>query len=114
MLADAPLGGPGGNDSRWRNLRHSVERFTTDEVRGQPLRLRLGAHDVRAVTDNEGYYAATLPGMQPPDGLWGAAEVALGDGTLATPQPVLYVHADAAVGVISDIDDTVLDSSITD
>ncbi|WP_133478072.1 App1 family protein [Cognatilysobacter segetis] len=114
VLADAPQGGPGENDSRWRNLRHSVQRFTTDEVRRQALRLRLDAHDALAVTDGEGYYAATLPGMRAPDGLWGAATVSLDDGRLETPQPVLYVHADAGVGVISDIDDTVLDSSITD
>lgn len=114
VLADAPLGGPGEADSRWRNLRHTVQRFTTDEVRRQPLRLRLGTHDAAAVTDAEGYYAATLPGMAAPDGLWGAASVMLADGRLETPQPVLYVHADAGIGVISDIDDTVLDSSITD
>ena len=114
VLADAPQGGPDENDSRWRNLRHSVQRFTTDEVRRQALRLRLDAHDLQAVTDDEGYYAATLPGMSAPDGLWGAATVSLDDASLETPQPVLYVHADAGIGVISDIDDTVLDSSITD
>ena len=114
VLADAPLGGPGEMDSRWRNLRHSVQRFTTDEVRHQALRLRLDTHDAEAVTDDEGYYAAVLPGTPPPDALWTAAEVSLADGGLATAQPVLYVHEDAGIGVISDIDDTVLDSSITD
>lgn len=114
VLADAPLGGPGESDSRWDNLRHSVQRFTTKEVRQQPLRLRLDAHETRVATDDEGYYAATLPGMAPPDGLWGVADVSLIDGSLATPQPVLYVRDEVRVGVISDIDDTVLDSSITD
>jgi phosphatidate phosphatase APP1 len=114
VLADAPQGGPGEDDSRWRNLRHSIQRFTTDEVRRQPLRVLLDDHQVRALTDDEGYYAATLPGMRAPDGLWGAATVSLADATLSTPQPVLYVRADAGIGVISDIDDTVLDSAITD
>jgi phosphatidate phosphatase APP1 len=114
VLADAPLGGPGESDSRWRNLRNSVQRFTTDEIRRQPLRLTLDAQETRAITDDEGYYTATLAGMQPPEGLWSAATVALEDGRLPTPQPVMYVHPDAGIGVISDIDDTVLDSSITD
>jgi phosphatidate phosphatase APP1 len=114
VLADAPLGGPGENDSRWRNLRNSVQRFTTDEIRRQPLRLTLDAQETRAITDDEGYYTATLAGMRPPEGLWSAATVALEDGRLPTPQPVMYVHPDAGIGVISDIDDTVLDSSITD
>jgi len=114
VVADAPQGGPGENDSRWHNLRHSVQRFTTDEVRRQRLRVRIDGHDAVAETDDEGYYTATLPGMRAPDGLWGAATVSLDDGRLPTQQPVLHVRADAGIGVISDIDDTVLDSAITD
>ncbi|GAB1596266.1 App1 family protein [Lysobacter claricitrinus] len=114
VLADAPEGGPTGNDSRWRNLQHSIGRFLTAEVARAPLQVRVGPHVVDAITDDEGYYAATLPAPPAPDGLWTQASVSLADGRLATSQPALYVHDDVGVGVISDIDDTVLDSSITD
>jgi phosphatidate phosphatase APP1 len=44
--------------------------------------------------------------------LWADAMVALDDGSLATLQPVLTVPSGTNVGIISDIDDTVLESSI--
>ncbi|MGY4516530.1 phosphatidate phosphatase APP1 [Lysobacter sp. HA18] len=114
VLADAPEGGPTENESRWRNLQHSVGRFLTSEVPGVPLVLRAGPYSVDAVTDDEGYYAATVPAPDAPVGLWSEATASLADGRIPTSQPVLYVHDDVQVGVISDIDDTVLDSSITD
>jgi phosphatidate phosphatase APP1 len=48
------------------------------------------------------------------DLLWDNAIASLADGTLLTPQPVLQVGPRARFGVISDIDDTILQSSITD
>ena len=48
------------------------------------------------------------------DDLWDNASVSLADGTLLTPQPVLQVGPGTAFGVISDIDDTILHSSILD
>ncbi|AXK71604.1 DUF2183 domain-containing protein [Lysobacter sp. TY2-98] len=114
VLADAPKGGPTERDSRLRNLRHSIGRFMSAEVPHAPLRLSIGTHAVETVSDDEGYYAATLPAPPLPDGLWTQATASLADGRLATAQPLLYVHDDARIGVISDIDDTVLDSAITD
>jgi phosphatidate phosphatase APP1 len=45
--------------------------------------------------------------------LWDDATVSLADGTLTARQPVLQVLPQARLGVISDIDDTVLHSGIT-
>lgn len=114
VLARAPAGGPTEPGSAWRNLRESVRRFATREVPDTPVILDAGDGPVRVVTDDEGYYAATLMPPPPPDGLTLELRASLPDGSLATPQPLVYVHDDAAVGVISDIDDTVLESSITD
>ena len=52
--------------------------------------------------------------MPATDTLWAEARIALDDGTLETTQPVLQVLPSARFGIISDIDDTILQSSITD
>ncbi|TZF87888.1 App1 family protein [Cognatilysobacter lacus] len=114
VLADPQLSGPGDNDSRWRNLYASYKRFETDEVPNEPLVLEYGPARAEPSSDDEGYFNATLPGQPGVDALWAAASVSLADGSLRTPLEVLLVGADATVGVISDIDDTLLESSITD
>jgi phosphatidate phosphatase APP1 len=115
VLAEAPLGGPGERDDWWDNLLHTYRRFESDEVPGAALVARFGGQRAQAVTDGEGYYRFAMP---PPAGegeaLWEFAQVELADGGLDTVQPVMRVSAQARVGIISDIDDTILHSSITD
>lgn len=113
VLAERPVGGPGEADSWWDNLLNTYQRFESDEVPGQPLKVQFGEHAVEVVTDHEGYYQAALPGPAQVDSLWSNAAASLPDGSLLTPQPVLLVHPDAGIGVISDIDDTILHSGIT-
>ena len=89
VLAEKPGNGPLEGAGWWDNLLDTWRRFESDEVPGVPVRARFGAHEVEVASDHEGYYAATLPGAGTPTSLWEDATVALGDGTLATPQPVL-------------------------
>ncbi len=112
VLADRPEGGPSEAAGWWDNLLDTYRRFETDEVPGQAVKVQFGAGVVEAVTDHEGYYQAALPGMAC-DALWANASASLPDGGLLTPQPVLMVHPGARIGVISDIDDTILESGIT-
>ena len=113
VLADAPLGGPNEADDWWDNLLNMYRRFDSDEVPNVPVQVRFGDHAVEAAADHEGYYQAALPGPARIASLWSDATASLADGTLATPQPVLLVHEAAGIGVISDIDDTILQSGIT-
>ena len=113
VLAQKSLGGPLEEAGWWDNLLDTWRRFESDEVPGAPVRLRLGDAQTDAVTDHEGYYTASLQGIAPATGLWEEATAALPDDTLVTPQPVLRVLPDARIGIISDIDDTVLHSGIT-
>ncbi|HZX79928.1 MAG TPA: phosphatase domain-containing protein [Lysobacter sp.] len=113
VLAEVPQGGPGEADDWWDNLVNTYRRFESDEVPGAPVTVRFGEHVVEATADHEGYYQAALPGPAVVESLWHDATASLADGTLATPQPVLLVHPQAAIGVISDIDDTILHSGIT-
>nr|MDQ3057685.1 DUF2183 domain-containing protein [Pseudomonadota bacterium] len=115
VLAEAPLGGPKDDDNWWDNLLNTYRRFESDEVPGATLKLRYRNVDAEATSDHEGYYhtnVATPDAMS--DLLWDNATVSLADGTVLTPQPVLQIGAQTKFGVISDIDDTVLQSSITD
>jgi phosphatidate phosphatase APP1 len=115
VLARAPEGGPGEHDDWWDNLLHTYRRFDTDEVPDAPLHVRFGDASADLRTDHEGYYAATLPPIaNPADALWADARVALADGTLDTAQPVMQVLPAARIGILSDIDDTILHSSIVD
>ena len=115
VLAEEPLGGPNEADGWWDNLLDTYRRFESDEVPGVPLRVRFRDAQADAVTDHEGYYRVHLrPTAAASDTLWDNASVSLADGTLMTAQPVLQVAAAARVGIISDIDDTVLHSSVTD
>ncbi|MGH8030360.1 MAG: App1 family protein [Arenimonas sp.] len=113
VLASAPVGGPKETDDWWDNLLSTYRRLESDEVPGVTLKCEFLGRTVEVVTDHEGYYNARID-VAPrewPD-LWADAMVAMTDGTLATLQPVLTVPASARIGVISDIDDTILESSI--
>lgn len=113
VLADTPGGGPMEDAGWWDNLLDTWRRFESDEVPGAALRVRLGPSEVAATSDHEGYYEATLSGVGAPSGLWDNATVMLEGGALATSQPVLRVLPQARIGIISDIDDTILHSGIT-
>ena len=116
VLAEPPEGGPREDDDWWDNLLATYRRFESDEVPGVEVRLRFGTAEVATASGPEGYYTATIEPATPlrDDCQWENAIASLGDGTLATPQPVLQVAPDARIGVISDIDDTILHSGITD
>lgn len=115
VLAEAPQGSPREDDGWWDNLLATYRRFESDEVPGVQVELRFGTASTSVTTGPEGYYAATLEPAGPMrgDGHWENAIASLGDGTLATPQPVLQVSPDARIGIISDIDDTILHTGIT-
>lgn len=115
VLAEKPQGGPGEQDGWFDNLLNTYRRFESDEVPGVPLKVRFRNATAEVTSDHEGYYTAAFDTMPVPGHeLWDNAMVSLADGTLATPQPVLQVFEDAGFGIISDIDDTVLQSGITD
>lgn len=115
VLAEAPLGGPGEDDGWWDNLLNTYRRFESDEVPGVALKASFRGASAETVSDHEGYYRAHIAtSVAPSDALWDNAAVSLANGTLLTPQPVLQIGAAATFGVISDIDDTVLQSSIID
>lgn len=102
VLAALRRSKPLPTQSLWVNFRQMVSLFLTDEVGGVTVR----AAGAEAVSDEEGYFTLLLPRGAEEGWIDIDVEIAGRDG--ATRCPVLIARNDAAFGVISDIDDTVL------
>ena len=114
VLRRALGGGPRQDDSWWDNLRNTWRRFASDPLPGVQLDIAFAGHRGTTRTDAEGYYTLELPGANVPEGaLWHTAEVSRSEGGPVFLQPVLRVPDRCRVGIISDIDDTVLESKVT-
>lgn len=90
--------------SKWTNFRQIFSMFMTDEVRGATVR----CGDVTAQSDEEGYFTLALPR----DARTGwSTEYVHVDGRAAPVECPVFVPAqDAEFMVISDIDDTMLET----
>lgn len=107
-------------DSRFRSFRRMLRRFNSRELPEASVRAELGASEALGVTDEEGYFdlpirSALLPGA----GDWLTAYVQVlssqvpGLVPVRTAVEILVPGALAELGVISDIDDTVLQTHVT-
>ena len=104
----------------WDNLRNMGRRFASDEVAGASVRVSFGGLQVETVADEEGFFDVWLGLPQPLAGLteWHPVELELLDPASPDGKPVrstgrVLVPSGARVGIISDIDDTVVHSSAT-
>lgn len=105
---------PKRGDPRWRNFRNILRRLLSREVSGVRVTGRLGNAVASAVSDADGYFTLTFtPGGQPPfaDG-WHEAGLSI-EGRDGTTRARVQVVADARFGIISDLDDTVIQSDVT-
>lgn len=100
-------------------VRRMLRHFVTDELPGVPLRVTVGGATADAVTDDEGYFVARLtPEPRTLESPWTRGTVELsGDyrglsGTHRVPVEVRVPAAEARFGVISDIDDTILETGV--
>jgi len=117
VLANRPAGGPLDGHGWWDNLINTWRRWESDEVPGVDVTLRFQDHEQTVVTDEEGYYRADFP----PSGsgheglLWltCAATIQGADGTIEAMHDIMVPPGDAAFGIISDLDDTVIHTGIT-
>lgn len=114
VLQRPMLGGPKEDDDWWDNLLNTYRRFASQRMAGVSIEATFRGRTGTAVTDDDGYYELRLPVESPGhDSLWDTAEVMRSEGGPVFEQPVLCVPESARFGVISDIDDTVLESNIT-
>jgi phosphatidate phosphatase APP1 len=120
-LRDPGLTEPAATDSWARNLVNSYKRIETDELAGARIRATFGAISEDLVADNEGFFRATLPLSTPPApnaGYWHDVRLELIDPIVEGGQPIasaqtLIPPGDAEFGIISDLDDTVIQTGAT-
>lgn len=115
ILSKAPGGDPREDDTVWKNLINTWRRWESDEVPGVEVTIRSNGQESTVTSDEEGYYQITLPAAPGDDGLWTTAEarVSAGNREISATHPVMTPPDDAAFGVISDLDDTVIYTGIT-
>jgi phosphatidate phosphatase APP1 len=120
VLHDVGFRTQGSQDSRWSNLVALYRRLESDEVAGSRVRARFQGVEYETVTDNGGYFSFDIAPAAPATGSeWHSVELDLPDQTDRDGQPiratadVLVPPPGARFGVISDIDDTVLWTNVT-
>jgi phosphatidate phosphatase APP1 len=121
VLRGEPLRAAALDDSVWENLGAMLRRFESDEVAGARVRVRFPGGALEVQGDEEGYVQAWIDPRPPFPGtsLWHEVELdLLHPAPDAAPRPavarVMVPPAEAAFGVISDIDDTVVRTDATD
>ncbi len=109
------VAGEGIRAATRRTLRH----FVTDELPGVPLRVTVAGVSVDTTSDDEGYFLVRVP--TPADALtspWTTGTVELGGdyrGVSGVEPALVEVRvpaAEARFGVISDVDDTILQTGV--
>ncbi|HZA13325.1 MAG TPA: phosphatase domain-containing protein [Myxococcaceae bacterium] len=111
-------GDPPERGSAWRNLRVTVRRFGSEEIPDARLLARLGRASIELRTDDEGFFQGRLEPLQPLEHGWHDVELELVDSIaggegLRAAAPVLVPPSDAEFAVVSDIDDTIVHSAVT-
>jgi phosphatidate phosphatase APP1 len=119
VLRDAELPASVAEASSWENLLATYRRFETDEVPGARVRITLGDATTECSAGNEGYFEAVLRPTNPlpPDDAWHTAAIELlspiGSEPVRATARSLVPAAAARFGIVSDIDDTVIQSDAT-
>jgi phosphatidate phosphatase APP1 len=99
-------------------VRRTLRNFLTDELPGVPLEVTVGGASAEAVSDSEGYFVVRVPAapgtLESP---WTRGTVQLrGDyrGTTghSAPVEVRVPSRDARFGILSDVDDTILQTGV--
>ena len=114
VLEDEGFTAAGDADTRWRNLVRFYKRLESDEVPGARLRARFLGITGETTTDGEGYFKlAVEPRGRIGPGMWQEVALELVETEVKAIARVLVPPSRARFGVISDIDDTIVASHVT-
>lgn len=103
---------PRKGDPRWRNFRNILRRLFSREVGGVEVVGLLDGMTARAVSDLDGYFTLRFEPAAPLSGGWHEATVSIAGREGATRARAQVVEQ-AKFGIISDLDDTVIQSDVT-
>ena len=119
VLDDPPLSEAVEGEGVAAAVRRTLRGFVTDELPDVPLRVTVAGETVAAVTDDEGYFLARLrPDADRLAAPWTTGTVELADeyrglpGGHTVPVDVLVPHEEARFGILSDVDDTILETGV--
>jgi phosphatidate phosphatase APP1 len=121
VLEHKNIAAAGDKDTILNNLVNMYKRFESDEVPNAVLRVKFQDQEHQMVTDEEGYYMINLEPSYPieTEDIWHEVEVELikapipFEENLKATSEVLVPPLDAEYGIISDIDDTIVETSAT-
>lgn len=105
-----------------QNLIHSYHRFESDEIPNAVLRIDIEDHQFELITDREGYFTLSTP-LDPPlelhgDEPWQNVNITLlktpwtEELHIETSTTVMFPPEEANLGIISDLDDTVIETGV--
>ena len=120
VLEHTRIASADASQSRWRNLLAMVQRIDADPLPFAKVRARVGRTETEIVADDEGFVRHWMQTGSLAAGEWHAVHLELVAGpetpvalSAHLPARVLVPSLRARLGVISDMDDTVLQSEIT-
>ena len=100
-------------------VRRTVSQFLTDDLPDVPLRVTVAGTTVETATDSDGYFQVRLqPDPAELTAPWTKGNVALAGeyrgvtDPMTTPLDVLVPSHEARFGVVSDVDDTILETGV--
>ncbi len=98
------------DDRRTEDVQRGWRAFMTAQVSGVPVTIKVGDHEISATSDRGGYLDVTVPvhGLEPG---WCDVRISAPGAAEAT-GAVLVVAPEPTIGLISDIDDTVITTSL--
>lgn len=116
LLANEPFGGPMEDDDWWDNLRATYQRWNSREVPGAEIRLSYNGRTKTVTTDGEGYYHASFKRRGPATERDTVIAEYRGDEDepVTAAHPVYGAPSSAKIMIVSDMDDTVIHTGITD
>jgi phosphatidate phosphatase APP1 len=122
ILEDKNISSATDKDTILDNLINMYHRFQSDEVPGAELLVRFQNQEYAIFSDNEGYFMLNLAPEKPIEweDMWHEIEIELVKAPIAflpglkELSEVLVPPLDAEYGIISDIDDTIIQTSATD
>jgi phosphatidate phosphatase APP1 len=118
VLQNEGLRDPDPSHSKARNLLAMLKRLESDPLPYARVRARLSGTDRELVADDEGFFREWIEAASGAASGWGSIQLDLIDPPDGIARmalaPFLTPPTSAAYGVISDMDDTVLQSHVTD
>lgn len=108
-------------DSVFKNLYRFYKRYESDEIPNVDLEINYKGKKYKARTDDEGFYDLEIPTKNPEDQpFWDEYEIKITDAPFELKQKevkgkgeIMLIHSDSNYGIISDVDDTIIESHIT-